>query len=53
MSFCYTTAFYCALTHMLSAVTVMMNQRVTFYREKAAGMYSAAMYGLAYLLVCP
>ena len=27
-----------------------MGQRVTFYREKAAGMYTTNMYGLAYML---
>eukprot|EP00668_Euglena_longa_P017134 GGOE01021480.1.p1 GENE.GGOE01021480.1~~GGOE01021480.1.p1 ORF type:complete len:1431 (+),score=498.26 GGOE01021480.1:443-4294(+) len=50
MSFCYTTTFYCGLTYLVSAMTVLMSQRPVFYREKDAGMYSPAMYGLAYML---
>ena len=51
-SFCYTTTFYVGLTFLISGITVLMGQRVSFYREKAAGMYSSNMYGLAYMLVC-
>jgi len=50
MSFCYTTTFYCGLTYLVSAMSVLMGQRVVFYREKCGGMYSPAVYGLAYML---
>jgi ABC-type multidrug transport system ATPase subunit/ABC-type multidrug transport system permease subunit len=50
LAFIYTTTFYCGLTFLISGVSVLMGQRVVFYREKAAGMYSSNMYALAYMM---
>eukprot|EP00667_Euglena_gracilis_P000542 EG_transcript_542 len=50
MSFCYVTTFYCGFTYLYSAVSVLMDQRPVFYRERSAGMYSSGLYALAMML---
>eukprot|EP01004_Peranema_trichophorum_P005642 NODE_4493_length_1159_cov_43.544402_g3975_i0.p1 GENE.NODE_4493_length_1159_cov_43.544402_g3975_i0~~NODE_4493_length_1159_cov_43.544402_g3975_i0.p1 ORF type:complete len:301 (+),score=36.80 NODE_4493_length_1159_cov_43.544402_g3975_i0:51-905(+) len=50
MSWCYTTTFYVGLTFMLSGLSVLLEERSVYYREKASRMYAPWIYGFAFQL---